>query len=207
MANMLIDGPSGQIEVALQETQASSAPYAVICHPHPLHGGTMNNKVVTMSAKAYEDMGCNVVRFNYRGVGQSQGEYGDNAGEVADAMAVVNWLLVNRDVTSLYFAGFSFGAYIAAQAAATTQALGVEVRHVLLIAPSVLNSPFAQVTPFTLDTSIIMGDADEIVPFDEVQNWADNLYPPVEMIVMEGASHFFHGRLTELKGHIKDLFY
>lgn len=207
MANILIDGPSGKLELALQETQDLTAPYAVICHPHPLHGGTMNNKVVTMSAKAYEDMGCNVVRFNYRGVGQSQGEYGDNTGEVADAMAVVNWLLANRQVTSVYFAGFSFGAYIAAQAAASTQGLGVEVRHVLLIAPSVLNSPFHQVTPFSIDTSIIMGDADEIVPFDEVQNWADHLYPPVEMVVMEGASHFFHGRLTELKSHIKDLFH
>ncbi|NVK38603.1 MAG: alpha/beta fold hydrolase [Gammaproteobacteria bacterium] len=206
MTNMLIDGPCGHLEVALQETQGLAAPYALICHPHPLHGGSMNNKVVTMSAKAYEDMGCNVVRFNYRGVGESQGEYGDNSGEVADAMAVVDWLLANREVSSMYFAGFSFGAYIAAQAAANTQALGVDVRHVLLIAPSVLNSPFDQVTPFSIDTSIIMGDADEIVPFDEVQSWADQLYPPVEMLVMEEASHFFHGRLTELKGHIKGLF-
>jgi alpha/beta superfamily hydrolase len=206
MESLMIQGEQGLLEVALHDDNSSST-YVVVCHPHPLHGGTMNNKVVTMTTKAYEDLGLNVVRFNYRGVGKSEGEYGDNSGEVEDAMAVVRWLLKNRDVRELYFAGFSFGAYIAAQAAANTQDLTtVDVQHVLLIAPSVLNSPFQRVTPFGVDTSIIMGDADEIVPYQEVHNWAQQLYPPVEMITLDGAGHFFHGRLTELKGHIKELF-
>lgn len=206
MNQLTIPGPSGLLEIALHENYAD-APYLLVCHPHPLYGGTMNNKVVTMTAKAYEDMGCNVVRFNYRGVGASEGEYGDNQGEVDDANTVIKWLLANKAVTQLYFAGFSFGAYIAAQAAVDTQGLNqVEVKHLLLIAPSVVNSPFEKVTPLSVDTSIIMGDADEIVSFEAVQNWADHLYPPVELVVMEGASHFFHGRLTELKQQIKDLF-
>lgn len=206
MASFTIQGEQGLLEVALNEGKASTA-YVIVCHPHPLHGGTMDNKVVTMTTKAYEDMGMNGVRFNYRGVGKSEGEYGDNSGEVSDAIAIVQWLLKNREVEELYFAGFSFGAYIAAQAAAYTQALAsVKVQHVLLIAPSVLNSPFEQVTPFGIDTTIIMGDADEIVPYHDVANWAQSLYPPVEMITLEGAGHFFHGRLTELKGRIKGLF-
>jgi alpha/beta superfamily hydrolase len=206
MNQLMIEGPSGALEIALQEKHPS-APYLLVCHPHPLHGGSMNNKVVTTTAKAYEDMGCNVVRFNYRGVGASTGEYGHNQGEVDDANRVVQWLLANRNVEQLYFAGFSFGAYIAAQAAADTQSLGkVGVKHVLLIAPSVLNSPFEKVTPFGIDTSVIMGDADEVVAFDAVQDWANNLYPPLELIAMEGAGHFFHGRLTELKQQIKGLF-
>ncbi|MGB3666123.1 MAG: alpha/beta fold hydrolase [Bermanella sp.] len=206
MTSLKIQGPSGLLEASLHESHVD-APYLLVCHPHPLHGGTMNNKVVTMTAKAYEDMGCNVLRFNYRGVGASEGKYGDIQGEVEDAMAVVHWLIENKSVTTFYFAGFSFGAFIAAKAAANTQSLqDKEVKHLLLIAPSVLNSPFEQVTPLGVDTSVIMGDADEVVAFDAVQDWADNLYPPLELIVMEQAGHFFHGRLTELKQHIKNLF-
>ena len=206
MKQFIIEGPSGVLEMALHENYPNG-PYLIVCHPHPLHGGSMNNKVVTMTAKAYEDMGCNVVRFNYRGVGKSEGEYGHIDGEVADANAVLQWLQENRSITELYFAGFSFGAYIAAQAAANSQTLQIaQVKHVLLIAPSVLNSPFDTLTPFGIDTSVIMGDADEVVPFEDVQDWVDSLYPPVELVVMAGASHFFHGRLTELKQHIKALF-
>ena len=206
MNKQMIQGPLGQLEIAVNHIQ-DGAPYVLVCHPHPLYGGTMDNKVVTMTAKAYEDMGCNVLRFNYRGVGASEGEYGDIQGEVEDAMAVVHWLIENKSVTTFYFAGFSFGAFIAAKVAANTQSLqGKEVKHLLLIAPSVLNSPFEQVTPLGVDTSVIMGDADEVVAFDAVQDWADNLYPPLELIVMEQAGHFFHGRLTELKQHIKNLF-
>lgn len=206
MAKQLIKGVIGSLEIAVNEINPV-APYVVVCHPHPLYGGTMDNKVVTMTAKAYEDLGCNSVRFNYRGVGDSDGIYGKNIGEVADAMAVIEWLNKEKAVSSLYFAGFSFGAYIAAQAASDTQAQSKEVvKHLLMIAPSVVNSPFGSVTPIPLDTSIIMGDADEVVSYDDVSAWAEQQYPPLEMITMEGAGHFFHGRLTELKQQIKRLF-
>ena len=206
MERKSIQGHVGLLEIVLHEPYVDAA-YVIVCHPHPLHGGTMDNKVVTMTAKAYDDLGCNSIRFNYRGVGASEGEYGENHGEVEDSIAVVHWLLKNRDVKKIYFAGFSFGAYIAAKAAAHTQNLGVVmVEHVLLIAPSVLNSPFDDATPFGVRTSVIMGDQDDVVPFDDVQNWADKLSPPVDLITMEGAGHFFHGRLTELKANIKTLF-
>ncbi|GAA6135718.1 Dot/Icm type IV secretion system effector CoxH3 [Oceaniserpentilla sp. 4NH20-0058] len=206
MAKQLIKGVIGSLEIAVNEINPT-APYVVVCHPHPLYGGTMDNKVVTMTAKAYEDLGCNSIRFNYRGVGESDGIYGKSLGEVADALAIVTWLNKEKAVTTLYFAGFSFGAYIAAQAASDTQAQSqMEVRHLLMIAPSVLNSPFENVTPISLDTTIIMGDADEVVPYGDVRAWAEQQYPPLEMITMEGAGHFFHGRLTELKQQIKRLF-
>lgn len=206
MNKQMIQGPLGQLEVAVNHIR-DGAPYALVCHPHPLYGGTMDNKVVTMTAKAYENLGCNSVRFNYRGVGESHGIYAKSIGEAEDAVAVANWIIEHQAPSKLYVAGFSFGAYIAAQAASDIQAAGrVEVPHLLMIAPSVENSPFERVTPIPLDTSIIMGNADDVVSYDAVSQWAEQQHPPLEMITMEEAGHFFHGRLTELKQRIHDLF-
>jgi len=206
MDKQLIKGPLGQLEIAVNHIQ-DGAPYVLVCHPHPLYGGTMDNKVVTMTAKAYENLGCNSVRFNYRGVGESDGIYAKSIGEAEDAVAVANWIIENQSPSKLYFAGFSFGAYIAAQAASDIQTTGqIDVPHLLMIAPSVENSPFERVTPISLDTSIIMGNADDVVSYDAVSQWAEVQFQPLEMITMEGAGHFFHGRLTELKQHIHEIF-
>jgi len=207
MSKQLIKGPLGMLEVAINEPNPG-APYVLICHPHPLYGGTMDNKVVTMTAKAYEQLGCNSVRFNYRGVGESDGIYAKSIGEVDDAMAVVQWLLENKAVSTMYFAGFSFGGYIAAKSAHLTQEnTAIEVKHLLMIAPSVVNSPFENVTPISLDTTIIMGDADDVVSYQDVHQWTEQQYPPLELITMEGAGHFFHGRLTELVRVIHGIFH
>jgi len=123
-------------------------------------------------------------------------------------MAVVQWLLENKAVSTMYFAGFSFGGYIAAKSAHLTQEhTAIEVKHLLMIAPSVVNSPFENVTPISLDTTIIMGDADDVVSYQDVHQWTEQQYPPLELITMEGAGHFFHGRLTELVRVIHGIFH
>ncbi len=120
-AHILIEGEAGQLELLTtspddQSTQNKGV--AIICHPHPLHQGTMNNKVVHTLSKAFHNKGLYTVRFNYRGVGKSEGSYGDSIGEVADLLSVLKWVDSVLDSPAIYLAGFSFGAFIAARGAA-----------------------------------------------------------------------------------------
>ncbi len=211
METLFIDGPAGKLEVALH-LNGQADDFLIICHPHPLFDGTMNNKVVTTVAKTYLDSGINVVRFNFRGVGKSEGEYGEIKGEVDDCLAILKWLKQEHAVKRLFLAGFSFGAYVAAKVAHTmntqSEALqreALELAHLLLVAPSVLNSPFDQALPLSCPTSVIMGRQDEVVAFDDVSNWADGLYPPVEFVELPDATHFFHGQLVILKKELKQI--
>jgi len=201
--SLLIDGPVGQLQCAYHDV--GSQDILLICHPHPQFQGTMNNKVVTTTGKTYMDMGIDVMRFNYRGVGESGGEYGDVSGEVEDGVAVAQWLIQNKRPKRLFLAGFSFGAYIAAAIVVELSKVSpsVTVPHLLLIAPSVENFPFEKVTPFTLPTTVILGEQDEVVEFDAVSDWVDAQYPPVEFISMSEATHFFHGQLVLLKQELK----
>ena len=194
-----LQGPAGNLEGILHPVEGSRA-YAVICHPHPLYGGTMDNKVVTTIASTLQKLGVNAVRFNYRGIGASEGAYGDISGEVSDAIAVSRWIQDQFDVDSMYFAGFSFGAFISAMAAKEmTQA--IDVPHVLMVAPSVLHSPFEQALPLVAPATVIMGEEDEVVPFEEVSKWVEEL-AEVQFIPMPETSHFFHRKLLELRDHI-----
>lgn len=205
MQKITVPGPAGQLEVVLHKT-AANAPWVVVCHPHPLFAGTMDNKVVTSVVKAAQDSGMNALRFNFRGVGVSEGIYDQGHGEVADLLCLLHWLVEQEAATEFVLAGFSFGSYIAAAAAAgfsqaplcTTRLL-----RLILLAPPVHHFPFTRHTPFPCVTSILMGDADEVVPFSEVDNWAGALYPPAHYTVLEGCGHFFHGRLLELRDWVK----
>ena len=202
-----LEGQAGTLEAQLHlAPNASTGQWALICHPHPLHGGTMLNKVVSTLAKAYTESGINALIFNYRGVGASEGEYGDMQGEVEDAKSALQYLFAHYPVMQVYLAGFSFGAYIAAQVAYDFDSLkqaDAELVGLTLVAPSVLHSPFENATPFSVPSLVIAAEADEIVPYDAVNDWADALYPPVDMITMAGTSHFFHGKLLALRQHVK----
>lgn len=194
-----IQGKVGAIEGVLHPVESSQA-YAVICHPHPLYGGTMNNKVVTTIATTLQKLGINAIRFNYRGIGKSEGSYGDMVGEVEDAISVSEYVLSSFDVGKLHFAGFSFGAYISAKAAQQLRDR-VSVPHLMLVAPSVLHSPFENALPLAAPATVIMGEEDEVVPFDEVYKWVTGL-EKVEFISMPETSHFFHRKLLDLRDHI-----
>ena len=164
---------------------------ALVCHPHPLHGGTLDNKVVQTLARAFVQLGWRAVRFNFRGVGASQGAWDEGRGEVDDALAVVQAL--REPAQPLVVAGFSFGAYVASQVAARLQ--GPEAaQRVVLVGPAVQNFPVA---PVPQDSLVIHGESDEVVSLSSVLDWARTHTLPVT--VVPGTGHFFHGQLPLLK--------
>ena len=186
-----VSGPAGQIECAIDAPPVAPRAVAVICHPHPQHGGTLDNKVAQTLARASIQVGCRAVRFNFRGVGASQGTWDDGRGEVDDALAVIAAL---RDpALPLWLAGFSFGGYVAAEAA-TRLPEAARPQRLVLVAPSTQKQ---QVAAVPADTVVIHGEADEVAPLAATLDWARPLSLPV--IVFPGVGHFFHGQLGPLK--------
>jgi alpha/beta superfamily hydrolase len=198
----LVDGPAGPLEVAIDLPEAGAgarALLAIVCHPLPTEGGTMHNKVVTMAARALRESGATTVRFNFRGVGQSAGEFSDGEGELEDLRAVIAWARAEHPGHVLWLAGFSFGAWIALRAAAEAQA-----SLLLTIAPPVGRSwDFADIAPPNCPWLVIQGEADEVVDAPAVKAWAEQLKPPPELVLMPDTSHFFHRKLMDLRGAIK----
>jgi alpha/beta superfamily hydrolase len=187
-----IAGPVGPLSVAIDTTtDVPERGLAVVCHPHPLQGGTMDNKVVTTVARALTQRGWRVVRFNYRGVGGSAGTWDEGRGEVDDALAVIAAHRVAGE--PLVLGGFSFGGYIAASAAAKLPDADKPLRMVL-VAPSTVKH---QAPPVIADTLLIHGEADDVVPLSASMDWARPQALPV--VVVPGAGHFFHGQLVLLK--------
>ncbi len=187
-----IAGPAGPLSVAVDTIDdVPTRGLAVFCHPHPLQGGTMDNKVVTTVARALTQRGWRVVRFNYRGVGQSAGSWDEGRGEVDDALAVI---AAHRGAGEpLLLGGFSFGGYVAASAAARLADADKPGRMVL-VAPSTAKHD----TPSVIeDTLLIHGEADDVVPLSASMDWARPQALPV--VVVPGAGHFFHGQLVLLK--------
>jgi alpha/beta superfamily hydrolase len=188
-----VAGPAGAIECAIDAPTGAARGVAVVCHPHPQHGGTMDNKVVQTLARAFALLGYTAVRFNFRGVGASQGEWAGGAGEIDDALAVVAAL--RPPARPLVLAGFSFGGYVASQAAARLGAAGAApAERLVLVGPAASRFDMAAVPP---DTLVIHGEADDVVPLAAVFDWARPQSLPVTVI--PGAGHFFHGQLTLLK--------
>ena len=190
-----LQGPAGELQCAIDEPSASGLTtprgLALVCHPHPLHGGTLDNKVVQTLARAFVQLGWRAVRFNFRGVGTSQGAWDEGRGEVDDALAVVQAL--REPAQPLVVAGFSFGAYVASQVAARLQ--GPEAaQRVVLVGPAVQNFPVA---PVPQDSLVIHGESDEVVSLSSVLDWARPHTLPVT--VVPGTGHFFHGQLPLLK--------
>lgn len=186
-----IAGPVGAIECAVDEPHTAPLGVAVVCHPHPLHGGTMDNKVAQTLARAFVQLGYRAVRFNFRGVGGSAGAWDEGRGEIDDALAVI---AAHRDAAlPLVLAGFSFGAYVASEAA---QRLPAEAKatRLVLVGPSTQKQ---QMPPVPDDTLVIHGEADDVVPLSATLDWARPQALPVTVI--PGAGHFFHGQLTLLK--------
>ncbi|WP_395701693.1 alpha/beta hydrolase [Aquabacterium sp.] len=192
---LLVDGPAGAIECAIDEPADAARGVVVICHPHPQFGGTMDNKVVQTLARAFLQRGYRAVRFNFRGIGASAGSWDEGRGEVDDALAV---LAAQRDAAlPLALAGFSFGGYVAATAAQRLAAAGTPVERLALVAPA--TSRF-QVPAVPADTVVVHGEADDVVPLTATLDWARPQALPV--IVLPGVGHFFHGQLTLLKNQV-----
>ena len=187
-------GPAGVLACAVDEPgSAGAAGTAVLAHPHPLHGGTMDNKVVQTLARAFVQLGWRALRFNFRGVGGSGGAWDEGRGELDDLLAVVAHAAESG--LPLALGGFSFGGAMAARAAARLADSGGPVpARLVLVGPAVANFPAPPVPEHAL---VVHGEADEVVPLASVLGWARPQTLPV--VVVPGVGHFFHGQLGVLK--------
>jgi alpha/beta superfamily hydrolase len=193
-----ISGPAGAIEAVLHDTDMPVTHVGIICHPHPLQEGTMHNKVVTTVARTFNNMGITALRFNYRGVGLSEGKYGDVTGEVDDCLAVVTWALQQWPHAKLWLAGFSFGAYIAAATATK-----VPTQQLISIAPAVERMPYTTLAKINCPWLVIQGEDDDVVTPQAVYDWFETLDAQKTLVRLAGTGHFFHGKLMDLRREIE----
>lgn len=199
----LIDGPDGTIELFV-DPQEQPAGIALIGHPHPLFGGTADNKVVTTLARSFREQGCVALRPSFRGVGGSEGEHTHGEREADDLLAVLDWARTRWDTgLPIYLAGFSFGAFVIASVAQRLAQQGRPARRLVLVGTAsghVEGARRYETAAVAPDTIVIHGDRDETVPLANVLAWAEPLELPV--IVVPGADHFFHRKLHVIRSII-----
>jgi alpha/beta superfamily hydrolase len=193
-------GAAGAIEaqVGIPEAGMQRAVIAVICHPHPLHGGSMTNKVVTSCERALRDLGATTLRFNFRGVGASAGSHDDGRGEGDDLVALCAWMRATHPGAALILAGFSFGAYVSMLRAAT-----IAPEQLISIAPPIGRWHLDGFVQPHCPWLVLQPDADEVVDAQAVYAFMAEREPPPELIRFAGASHFFHGRLLDLRAAVQ----
>ncbi|MEN9705443.1 MAG: hypothetical protein RLZZ393_1322 [Pseudomonadota bacterium] len=203
---VLIPGPAGVLQAVIEDPRddiaAPPAAFSVVCHPHPLHGGTMDNKVATTLSRTFHELGVPTIRFNFRGVGDSGGVHDEGRGEVDDALAVVAFGRTRWPGAALWLAGFSFGGRIALAASSRNEA--GPVRRLVTIAPAFTRfhaSP-AEVHAPACPWLIVQGDADEVIPATEVADFAARIQPAPVFSSLPGVGHFFHGNLNLLRDTI-----
>ncbi len=186
---LFIDGPAGKLEIAVNDCGESRRGVALVAHPHPLYGGTLDNKVVQTLAKAFVRLGYCALRLNFRGVGASEGVFDEGRGEVEDFLALARYGQQSYGTAELAIGGFSFGGFVAASAASQ-----LAPRHLVLAAPAVGRFAVGAVAAHAL---VIHGEEDDVVPLKDVLDWARPQALPV--VVFPGAGHFFHGALVSLQ--------
>ena len=192
---VVVDGPAGAIEAMVERpADARGDTVGVCCHPHPLYGGTMQNKVVHTLARACHDQRVATVRFNFRGVGGSAGRHDDGAGESEDAAAVADFARRATGASRLWSLGFSFGGFVAYRLATMRDCAAL-----VTVAPPVQRFDFGKLPVPRCPWYVAQGDADDLVDHERVVAWTRTLDPPPEVKILPGAEHFLHGRLTELR--------
>lgn len=197
----LLNGPAGVLECVadVPESNVDVPATIILSHPHPHHGGTMHNKVVTIMERSMRELGLRTVQFNFRGVGLSEGEFDDGYGEADDLFSVAEWVRRSRPDDDLWLGGFSFGAYVSLRCAQNLQ-LG----QLILVAPPVDRYGFAELDDPRCPWLVVQGDEDDVVSFDSVQLWVESRKHPPDFIAMERTGHFFHRRLMDLRGLLKN---
>lgn len=199
MPEIMFNGPEGRLEGRYSPGSDPTAPTALILHPHPQYGGTMNNKVVYYLYHLFMHRGFSVMRFNFRGVGRSQGEFDDGLGELSDAATALDWLQQqNPNSTSCWVAGFSFGAWISMQLLMRRP----EIRGFISVAPPANLYDFSFLAPCPSSGLILQGTADNIVTPDSVEKLAEKLQTQRSITIdyqeIAGANHFFEGQLEDM---------
>ena len=205
MAEIIINGPEGRIEARYHHSKKENAPIALILHPHPQYGGTMNNKVTYALYKSFVEMGFNTLRFNFRGVGNSQGRFDDGEGELTDAASVMDWMQTHNPASeSCWVAGFSFGAWVSMQLLMRRP----EIDGFISVSPPANMYDFSFLAPCPVSGQIIQGTRDEIVTKDSVDILVQKLNQQkniaIDYRVVDEADHFFTSQLESVITHTKD---
>lgn len=190
-----VPGPAGELESIVEiPADATFGSAAVLCHPHPLFGGTMTNKVVHMLAKSFNELGMPAVRFNFRGIGRSVGSYDEGRGETADCEAVAAWVRQRWPGVQLILGGFSFGGAVAIRAATT-----VRPAKLVTVAPAIRKVEVGPEHVPACPWLIVQGDRDELVDPNDIKQWAHGFAHPPVLKCLPDVDHFFHGKLNELR--------
>ncbi len=205
MPEIIINGPAGRLEGRYTHSKTSNAPLAIILHPHPEHGGTMNNKVTYHLFQTFVERGFSVLRYNSRGVGRSQGMFDRGEGELSDAASALDWMQeINPNAPYVWVAGFSFGAWVGMQLLMRRP----EIRGFISVAPPANMFDFTFLAPCPTSGLIIHGDKDSVVPEPHAEKLVQKLRAQkgieIDYRVIEGANHFFNDHVDLLTGHVHD---
>lgn len=204
MPDVIFNGPDGRLEGRYQHAKTDDAPVALILHPHPQHGGTMNNRVVYSLYHSFVRRGFSTLRFNFRGVGRSQGEFDDGLGELSDAAAALDWMQThNPNATGCWIAGFSFGAWISMQLMMRRP----EINGFISIATPASIHDFSFLAPCPASGLMVHGDSDDIIPEESTAKLADKLDKQknisIDYKVIKGCDHFFRNSLEDMEKHVE----
>ncbi len=205
MPEVIFNGPEGRLEGRYHHSKRPNAPVALLLHPHPQHGGTMNNKIVYSLYKNFVGRGFSSLRFNFRGVGRSQGRFDNGQGELSDAASALDWMQTqNPNTTSCWIGGFSFGAWVAMQLMMRRP----EIRGFISIAPPASQHDFSFLAPCPASGMILHGDKDEVIPQSSVDKLAQKLQKQknikIDYRTIEGSDHFFLDHIDALNAHVND---
>ena len=205
MPEVIFNGPEGRLEGRYHHSKKPGAPIALILHPHPQFGGTMNNKVVYSMYKSFVKRGFSTLRFNFRGVGRSQSTFDNGQGEMSDAASALDWMQAhNPNASSCWIGGFSFGAWISMQLMMRRP----EINGFISVAPPASQHDFSFLAPCPASGILIHGDRDEIVPVDSVDKLAAKLKSQknitIDYEIVKGCDHFFGDHMAQLNKIVDD---
>ena len=205
MPEVIFNGPNGRLEGCYHQSKRHNAPLALLLHPHPQYGGTMNNEVVFNLYQNFARRGFSSLRFNFRGVGRSQGQFDNGQGELSDAASALDWMQSrNPNTNTCWIAGFSFGAWVAMQLMMRRP----EISGFISIAPPASQHDFSFLAPCPASGMIIHGDKDEVVPQSSVNRLAQKLQKQknikIDYRIIEGSDHFFLDHLEPLNKQVND---
>ena len=199
---LLIQGPAGDLAVKVESARGFVQPVTfVMCHPHPLFQGSMDNKVVTTMTKLFNGLGIKTIRFNYLGVGDSAGKYGRGVGETDDALAVIEWARAQDPNHEIWLGGFSFGGAVAYRAA-----MPAKVEQLLTLAPGVATLDLSDAVEPDMPWVVMHSQDDEVVPIQPVLAWLQQRQCAYDLIKWVGVSHFFHGQLVALRRKLEPIY-
>lgn len=205
MPEVILNGPAGRLEGRYHHSKIKDAPLALVLHPNPQHGGTMNNKITHALFQAYVARGYSVLRFNFRGVGRSQGVFDDGEGELSDAASALDWMQeINPNARGVWIAGFSFGAWIGMQLLMRRP----EIEGFISIAPPAHTDDFAFLAPCPTSGLFLHGGRDDVVPQQDVADLVERLHMQkgiaIDYRVLPTANHFFHNNIDLMVEHVHD---